>query len=81
MNDKCKIRVAVCANNLAINGISTVIMNYTKNINLNRFEITILAGIPVEETYRSVCCRPGVSIVALPERKTSSFSYYLAGIV
>ena len=78
MNDKCKIRVAVCANNLAVNGISTVIMNYTKNINLNRFEITILAGIPVEETCRSVCCRPGVSIVALPERKTSSLSYYLA---
>lgn len=78
MNDKCKIRVAVCANNLAVNGISTVIMNYTKNINLNRFEITILAGIPVEETCRSVCCRPGASIVALPERKTSSLSYYLA---
>lgn len=78
MNDKCKIKVAVCANSLALNGISTVIMNYTKNISLDRFEITILAGVPIDGTYQSDCCRPGLSVVALPERKTSSLSYYLA---
>lgn len=78
MNDQSKIRVAVCANSLAVNGISAVIMNYVKYMDLNKFDITILAGAPVAELYQTDCRRLGVSIAILPERKTSSVSYYAA---
>ena len=78
MTNSSKIQVAVCANSLAVNGISAVIMNYARYIDPDRFHITILAGAPIAETYRNECDRSGVSVVELPARKTSSASYYAA---
>lgn len=73
-----KIKVAMVTNDLNINGISTVIMNYCRNINLNMFEITIIAGAPVDNSYESECTALGIRIIMLPARKTSSMKYYLA---
>lgn len=77
-NGQRKIQVAMCANSLGINGISTVILNYCSNMDLAKFEITILAGTPVENIYKNFCDRIGIHILELPERQTSSRSYYLA---
>lgn len=73
-----KIKVAICANSLHINGISAVIMNYCRNIDLSRFEINILAGAPIEETYRDQCEKLGITVTELPERKRSPIKFYSA---
>lgn len=73
-----KIKVAICANSLHINGISAVIMNYCRNIDLSKFEINILAGTPIEETYRDQCRKLGITVIELPERKKSPIKFYNA---
>ena len=76
--EKNKIRIAVCANSLAVNGISSVIMNYLRVTDLSRFQITVLPGIPVAPEYAALCRELGVSVIPLPERKTSAVRYYAA---
>ena len=73
-----KIKVAICANSLHINGISAVIMNYCRNIDLSRFEINILVGAPIDETYRDQCRKLGIAVIELPERKKSPIKFYSA---
>lgn len=73
-----KIKVAICANSLHINGISAVIMNYCRNIDLSKFEINILAGAPIEETYQKQCEKLGITVTELPERKKSPVKFYSA---
>ena len=38
------IKVAMLVNDLGINGISTVIMNYCRNLDMKQFQVTIVAG-------------------------------------
>lgn len=73
-----KLRLAMVANDLNINGISTVIMNYCMNINLDEFDISIIAGIPIDNGYREKYEALGISVISLPARKTDSMQYYLA---
>jgi glycosyltransferase involved in cell wall biosynthesis len=73
-----RIKVAICANSLHINGISAVIMNYCRNIDLSKFEINILVGAPIEETYRDQCRKLGITVIELPERKKSPIQFYSA---
>lgn len=71
-----KISVAMCTNNLEINGISSVIMNYCCKIDLNRFNLTIIAGSPVASVYRMKCKELGIRLYECPNRKTSNIAYY-----
>lgn len=71
-----KIKLAIVANNLERNGISTVIMNYVSNFNLEKFDITILVGEKVIDTYRKRCESLGVKVKELPHRKEKTFSFY-----
>lgn len=73
-----RIKIAVVANSLEVNGISTVIMNYYTNIDLSQFDITIIVGEPILETYKKKCADIGIRIIALPPRKTSSPQYFRA---
>ncbi|MCH5303731.1 MAG: glycosyltransferase family 1 protein, partial [Ruminococcus sp.] len=70
--------VAMLANNLDINGISAVIMNYCTNIDLEKFKITIIVGGSVAEAHKKVCDEIGISIIKLPNRKKSSLSFFKA---
>lgn len=73
-----KISVAMVANNLEINGISSVIMNYCTHINLDMFEICILAGAGIAECHRITCEKLGIMIIELPNRKKDSINYFRA---
>ena len=72
------IKVAMLVNDLGINGISTVIMNYCRNLDMKQFQVTIVAGAPIAPLYRSECEALGIKWCLLPERKTSPGAYYKA---
>lgn len=50
-----KISVAMVTNDMNINGISTVVMNYCKYLNKDKFNVTIIAGKPINELYVEEC--------------------------
>ena len=54
------IKVAMLVNDLGINGISTVIMNYCRNLDMKQFQVTIVAGAPIAPLYRSECEALGI---------------------
>lgn len=72
-----RIRVAIVANNLEINGISSVIMNYCRYINKEQFQITIIVGGPVAQAYENECIENNIKIVKLDPRKQNPIKYYI----
>lgn len=70
-----KIKLLVVLKNFEINGISMVVMNYCKNMDLSKFEVTIAVGKPINNTFVKTCENLGINIIELPKKK--SISYYL----
>ena len=64
-----KISVAMVTNDMNINGISTVVMNYCKYLNKDKFNVTIIAGKPINELYVEECKKYGIALVEMPERR------------
>lgn len=73
-----RISVAMWTNDLDIQGISSVIMNYCRSIDMQTFTVTILAGAPIDDQYRSECSALGIRIIELPQRKIDTVKYYFA---
>lgn len=71
-----KIKIAMLATNLELNGISSVIMNYVRYLDLNKYELTIIAGKKIDKNYRLECYERKISIVELPHRLKNTSSYY-----
>lgn len=70
------IKIAYITKNLAANGITNVIMNYGMRIGKDKFELTIIAGNPVESIYEDKLKQEGIKIVKLPPKKKNPLSYY-----
>lgn len=77
ISDKQPITVAMWSNDFDIHGISSVIINYCRNIDLQNFSITILAGTPINDMYLSECITHEVRVVELPSRKKNTLEYYM----
>jgi len=73
-----KIAVAMITTDLRMNGISTMMMNYCSNIDLNKFEIKIIAGKPIFDICEKRANQLGISIVTLPSRRTNTLKFYCA---
>lgn len=71
-----KIYVAMLAADLGRTGISTVIMNYCRNIDKDLFKIDLLVGNHILPEYREECERFGISIVELPFKLENPKRYY-----
>lgn len=71
-----KIKVAFITNHLDVMGISAVIMNYSKSINLKKYELTIIAGSPIASRYLNECNLYGIKIIELPSRHHESLKHY-----
>lgn len=71
-----KINIAYFTKDMPINGISTVIMNYCRNINKENFKLKIFSGQPIEESYKKELMKTGIKIVELPEKRKKPLSYY-----
>lgn len=78
MSENSRIHVAMIANDLNINGISTVIMNYCKYLDRKTFEVTIIAGAPVAPYYIEEAKKKAINIIELPGRKKTPLRYYLS---
>lgn len=72
-----KIKVALVTNHLDVMGISAVIMNYSKSINLKKYELTIIAGSPIAKRYLNECKSYGIKIIKLPSRHYESLKHYV----
>lgn len=72
-----KIKIAMIANNLDINGISSVIMNYCRGLSQDEFDINIIAGAPINSIHRKEAEKNGIEIYELPSRKKQSCKYYI----
>lgn len=73
---KDKIKVAMVTNHLGITGIGTVMMNYCKELNKEKFDLTILAGEPIADLYKHDCEMYGIQLVVLPPRHQKSLGHY-----
>lgn len=71
------INIAYLTKDLNINGISTVILNYCKNIDKNKFKITIFTGAPINSFYVSEFSKLNIEIIELPPKTSNVFKYYL----
>lgn len=73
-----KIKVAMITNHLGITGIGTVMMNYCKALDKDKFDLTILAGKPIAPKYAQECKEYGIHLITLPSRHGESFKHYTA---
>ncbi len=65
-------------NDFNLNGISMVVLNYCRYIDLKQFEMTILTGTPIAPSNQEACDELGIQVISLPSRKQSSLSFYKA---
>lgn len=73
-----KIKVAMVTNHFGITGIGTVMMNYGKALDKNKYDLTILAGKPISEKYEKECLENGIHLEALPSRHGNPKKHYIA---
>lgn len=73
---KKKVRVAMAAANLELNGISSVIMNYCRNIDKDKFDITIFAGNQINQIFKKECEKLNINIIELYCKRKSKLRYY-----
>ena len=65
-------------NHFGITGIGTVMMNYGKALDKNKYDLTILAGKPISEKYEKECLENGIHLEALPSRHGNPKKHYIA---
>ena len=72
-----KIKVAMVTNHFGITGIGTVIMNYCRALDKNKYELTIIAGVPVADKYKRECKEYGIHLIILPSRQKNTKNHYI----
>lgn len=77
MHSSKKINIAMIASNLELNGISAVIMNYVRYLDLNKFNITLIVGEKVDPNYQKICYSKNIKLIVLPKRKSNPVGFYL----
>ena len=71
-----KIKIAMVTNHFGITGISTVILNYCKELDHRKYDLTIIAGQPIAEEIRKECTENGIHLIELPSRHQESAKHY-----
>lgn len=71
------VKVLMVSNNLRMNGISSVIMNYIRNIDLTNLQIDIFAGSPINENYAKELEEYGCHVFKQKNRKEYPLEYYI----
>ena len=73
-----KIKIAMVTNHFGITGISTVILNYCKELDRHKYDLTVIAGKPIAEENRKECAENGICLIELPSRHQESVKHYVA---
>ncbi len=74
--EKKKIKIAMIATNLKMNGISSVIMNYINYLDMTKFQVTLIVGKGVANRFRKLCEERNVNIIEIAPRKEESIKFY-----
>lgn len=70
------VRVAHITKEFTLNGITSVVLNYTRKLDKSRFRVTIIAGSPVLDSLRDECIKNDIEIIEIPPKIESSKAYY-----
>lgn len=65
-------------NHFGITGISTVILNYCKELDHHKYDLTVIAGKPIAEENRKECAENGICLIELPSRHQESVKHYVS---
>ena len=71
------INIAMVTNHFGVTGISSVILNYSKMLNCNKYDITVIAGEPIAVENRTICNQNGIKLLALPSRHRKPIKHYM----
>ena len=63
-----KIKISMVTNHFGITGISTVIINYCKELYHRKYDLTVIAGQPIAEENKVECVKNGIHLIELPSR-------------
>lgn len=72
-----KIRIAMVTNHFGITGISTVILNYCKELDHQKYDLTVIAGYPIADENRIECAENDIHLIELPSRRQESIKHYV----
>lgn len=72
-----KIKIAMVTNHFGITGISTVILNYCKELDRHKYDLTVIVGKPIAEENRKECAENGICLIELPSRHQESVKHYV----
>ena len=64
-----RIEFLIILKNLNVNGISNVVLNYIKNFNRDKYNITICCSLPIANIYFQECKNNGFKLIELPSKK------------
>lgn len=71
-----KIKIAMVTNHFGVTGISTVILNYCKELNHDKYDFSVIVGRPIAEENRKECLKHGIQLIELPSRHQESIKHY-----
>lgn len=69
-------KIIMTVGSLKVNGVSGVILNYIKNMNMANLRIDLVCCLPVDENYKKDLEDLGIHVIVLPTRNQRPFSYY-----
>lgn len=72
-----KMKIAMITNHFGITGISTVILNYCKALDHDKFDLSVIAGKPIAEENKKECEQNGIKLIVLPSRHQQSAKHYI----
>lgn len=72
-----KITIAMIALDLSRTGISTVILNYCRNLDKSKFQVDLLVGNHILPEYQRECDELGIRIIELPFKHSELKGYCL----
>lgn len=64
-------------NHFDITGISTVILNYCKELDHHKYDLTVIAGQPIAEENRKECTENGIHLIELSSRHQNPVKHYI----
>lgn len=70
------VKIAMVTNHFGVTGISTVILNYSKVLDREKFDLTVIAGEPIAEENKAVCAQCGIKLIVLPHRHQEPIKHY-----
>lgn len=75
---KQRIKIAMISIDLSRTGISTVMMNYCRNLNKDDFQVDIMVGNHIVPEYKQECEELGIQIIELPFKHDNSKEYFIS---